>query len=232
MTDSTQAAAIRLREEFNRWAQAGKGEGMEEDHLPIVLPTLELMNLRPDDRVLDLGCGSGWLVRRLAGILPKGSATGVDVSDEMIRRAQAASIRIPNARFYCGTAEELPVPANSVTKVISVESAYYWHDPARGLSEVLRVLAPGGSAWILINYYRDNLDCHQWGAQYKTPAHLLSAAEWQGLITNAGFRNAWHRRIPDLSPTPEVYTGRWFRDAAQVRRFKAEGALLVVGSKA
>jgi len=40
-----------------------------------------------------------------------------------------------------------------------------------------------------------------------------------------------HRRIPDRSPSPEVYTGRWFRDAEQMRRFKAEGALLVTGTK-
>ncbi len=224
-------AAEMLREEFNRWAQAGKGEEMEGSHLPIVLPALELMNLRPDDRVLDLGCGSGWLVRRLAGITPKGSVTGVDVSDEMIRRAQAASANVPNAQFLRGTAEKLPAPANAFTKVISVESAYYWHDPARGLREILRVLAPGGSVWVLINYYRDNPDCHQWEAHYKTPAHLLSAAEWQDLFANAGFRNVQARRIPDLSPTPEVYTGRWFRDAAQMKRFKAEGALLVLGAK-
>ncbi len=231
MSNLDESAQTKLQEEFNRWAQAGKGEEMEDSHLPIVLPTLELMNLQPDDRVLDLGCGSGWLVRRLATMMPKGSAAGIDVSDEMIRRAQAASANVSNVRFFHGTAEELPAPANSYTKVVSVESAYYWHDPARGLSEVLRVLAPGGSAWILINYYRDNADCHQWGAHYKTPAHLLSAEEWQGLFVNAGFRNVQHRRIPDLSPTPEVYTGRWFRDAAQMTRFKAEGALLVVGVK-
>ncbi len=231
MPEPNQAAEVKLQEEFNRWAQEGKGEEMEDSHLPIVPPTLELMNLQPDDRVLDLGCGSGWLVRQLTGILSNGSVTGIDVSDEMIRHAQAATANLPNSQFLRGTAEELPAPANSFTKVISVESAYYRHDPARGLGEILRVLVPAGSAWVLVNYYRDNPDCHQWGAHYKTPAHLLSAAEWQGLFANAGFRNLQHRRIPDLSPTPEVYTGRWFRDAAQMRRFKAEGALLVVGVK-
>jgi hypothetical protein len=40
-----------------------------------------------------------------------------------------------------------------------------------------------------------------------------------------------HTRVPDPSPSPETYTGRWFRDAAQLRAFKAEGALLVHGSK-
>jgi hypothetical protein len=41
-----------------------------------------------------------------------------------------------------------------------------------------------------------------------------------------------HERVVDPSPSPETYTGRWFRDAAQLRAFKAEGALLVHGEKA
>ena len=220
-----------LREEFNRWAEAGRGEQMEESHLPIVEPTLGLMNLQPADRVLDLGCGSGWLVRRLAARVPNGSVMGIDVSDEMIRRAQAASAGLPNVQFELGTAEQIPAPADSFTNVLSVESAYYWHDPARGMGEIFRVLASGGSAWVLINYYRDNLDCHQWKLHYQIPTHLLSAAEWQDHFGAAGFRDVQDRRIPDLSPTPEAYTGRWFRDAAQMHRFKMAGALLVSGTK-
>src|SRR2546430_2520944 len=47
-----------LREEFNRWAEAGRGEGMEQEHLPITLPVLEKMRLRSTDNVLDVGCGA------------------------------------------------------------------------------------------------------------------------------------------------------------------------------
>ena len=231
MTMPNEAPDLQLREEFNRWAQAGRGEEMEETHLPIVAPTLALMGLEPTDRVLDVGCGSGWLVRRLAALVPKGMAMGIDVSDEMIRRAQLASADVPNTRFLHGTAEEIPADPASFTKVLSVESAYYWHDPARGVGEIFRVLAPGGSAWILINYYRDNLDCHQWKLHFQIPTHLLSADEWQDHFRAAGFREVQHRSIPDLSPTPETYTGRWFRDAEQMQRFKTKGALLVTGAK-
>ena len=102
-----------LREEFNRWAVAGRGEEMEENHLPIVIPTLEMMGLRSYDHVLDVGCGSGWLVRRLAQLLPGGTFVGVDVSDEMVRRAQIAGATLPNATFLQGTAEDLTVPARA-----------------------------------------------------------------------------------------------------------------------
>src|ERR1700676_1568663 len=68
-----------LREEFNRWAEAGRGEGMEQDHLPITLPVVEKMRLAAADNVLDVGCGSGWLARRLAKRGPGGRGGGVVV---------------------------------------------------------------------------------------------------------------------------------------------------------
>ena len=55
-----------LREEFNRWAEAGRGEEMERHHLDITEKTIRLMDLRAGERVLDLGCGAGWATRLLA----------------------------------------------------------------------------------------------------------------------------------------------------------------------
>jgi SAM-dependent methyltransferase len=221
----------RVREEFNCWAAAGHGEEMESHHLPIVLPMLPLMNLGGRETVLDVGCGAGWLCRMLASELRESKIVGLDVSDAMIERARAASAGFSNLTFQVGGVDRIPSEDYVFTKVVSVESSYYWPDPARGIQEIFRVLAPGGSAWILINYYRDNPHCHQWGAQYKIPSHLLGAEEWAGLYRQAGFTDVQHRRIPDDSPTPEVYTGRWFRDAEQMRKFKQEGALLVWGVK-
>jgi arsenite methyltransferase len=220
-----------LREEFNRWADAGRGEGMEQDHLPIALPMLEKMRLAPTDNVLDVGCGAGWLSRRVAKLVPQGRVVGMDVSDEMIRHARRASADFENLLFVAGEAAEIPWEANFFSHVVSVESAYYWPDPAAGIREILRVLEPGGSAWILINYYRDNPHSHQWGTLLAVKTHLLSAAEWCELFREAGFAGSLHERIVDPSPTPDVYTGRWFRDAAQLRAFKTEGALLVHGKK-
>ena len=221
-----------LREEFNRWAEAGRGESMEQDHLPITLPVLEKMRITPSDNLFDIGCGTGWLSRRLAKLVPEGRVVGMDISDEMIHRARVASVDVENLVFVVGVAEEIPWEANFFARAISIESAYYWPDPAKGLREIHRVLHEGGSAWIVINYYRDNPHSHQWGQMLAVPTHLLSGDEWAAMFREAGFVDVEHRRIPDSTPNPEVYTGRWFRDAKQLADFKREGALLVHGSKA
>ena len=82
-----------------------------------------------------------------------------------------------------------------------------------------------------MNYYRDNPHSHQWGEVLTVPAHLLSAEEWAALFRDAGFADVAHERIPDPTPAPETYSGRWFRDAAQLRAFREIGALLVHGVK-
>jgi len=229
MPETTQSSL--LREEFNRWAEAGRGEGMEQDHLPITLPVLEKMQLAPTDNILDVGCGSGWLSRRLAKLVPEGRVVGMDVSDEMIRHARRASVEFDNLMFVAGEVTQIPWQPHFFSHVISVESSYYWPDPAAGIKDIFRVLRDGGSAWILINYYRDNPHCHQWGSLLAVPTHLFSGEEWSRLFLDAGFTNVTCERIVDQSPSPGVYTGRWFRDAEQLSAFKAEGALLIHGAK-
>ncbi len=220
-----------LREEFNRWADAGKGESMEHEHWPITRPALGLMQMEPADNILDVGCGAGWLSRILAHRVPQGRVVGMDISDEMIHRAREAGVANENLVFVVGGVDEIPWEANFFRHVISVESSYYWPDPAKGIREIFRVLAEGGSAWILINYYRDNPYSHQWGEKLAVPTHLLSADEWEKMFRDAGFAEVAHRMIPDPTPNPDVYTGRWFRDAKDLADFRAIGALLVYGSK-
>ena len=220
-----------LRDEFNRWAEAGRGEGMAEDHLPITLPVLARMQLTPADSVLDVGCGAGWLLRLLAERVTEGRVVGMDVSDEMIRHARRNCADLPQVMAVPGSVDEIPWENEFFTKVISVESSYYWPHPAAGLREIFRVVRPGGSAWILINYYRDNPHCHQWGSLLPVPTKLLSGDEWAGLFRDAGFAAVEHARIVDPTPPPAEYNGRWFRDAAHLATFRAEGALLVHGTK-
>ena len=109
-----------LREEFNQWAAEGRGEQMEEHHISIARQTIERMKLVPGDTVLDLGCGAGWASRLMAARVAPSLVVGVDVSDQMIARATAASIAVENLRFLTGSAEELPLDAGSIVKVLSI----------------------------------------------------------------------------------------------------------------
>src|SRR5664279_2817929 len=101
MTDRRTASADeQLRQEFNQWAEQGKGEEMEAHHISITQQTLALMDLKPGDRVLDLGCGAGWASRLMAKAVADGNnpgqVVGLDVADEMIRRARAGSAEYDN----------------------------------------------------------------------------------------------------------------------------------------
>jgi ubiquinone/menaquinone biosynthesis C-methylase UbiE len=224
-----------MRREFNDWAEAGRGEEMEQHHLSITQQTLAVMNLQPGQRALDLGCGAGWATRLLAkavgGGPQPGQVVGLDVSDEMIRRARANSTDYDNILFVVGSAQQIPWQESFFDKVLSVESFYYYGDQGGALDEVRRVMAPGGELYILINLYKDNHYSLRWVEELNVPVQAKSEAEYLDLLRAHGFENVRAERIPDLSPTPEEYSGKWFKDAAELRDFKRIGALLLVGRK-
>ena len=233
----TKAAAIqsqadqKLQQEFNQWAAAGRGDEMEDHHSDITDQTLELMGLQPTDRILDLGCGTGWASRRMARIATAGEVVGLDVADEMLRRAAQASSGIKNVRYVWGSAEKIPAADNAFSKVLSVESFYYYADQGKALDELRRVMAPGGRLFILINLYKDNHYSLRWVGELKVPVQALSEAEYLEMLKQHGFEHVEARRIPDRSPTPEVYSGKWFKNAEELRDFKRIGALLLIATK-
>jgi len=219
----------RLQDEFNQWAAAGRGDEMEDHHSDITDQTLALMELQSADRVLDLGCGTGWASRRMARAAAE--VVGLDVADEMLRRAEQASADFSNVRYVWGSAEKIPAPDHHFTKVLSVESFYYYADQGKALDELRRVLAPGGKLFILINLYKDNHYSLRWMSELKVAVQALSEQEYMTLLRKHGFTNVQARRIPDRSPSPEVYSGKWFKDAEELKDFKRIGALLLIGEK-
>jgi len=72
--------------------------------------------------VLDLGCGTGWASRRLARIVTSGEVVGLDVADEMLRRAEQTSAGISNVRYVWGSRRRFPAADNAFSKILSVES--------------------------------------------------------------------------------------------------------------
>jgi ubiquinone/menaquinone biosynthesis C-methylase UbiE len=221
----------KLQQEFNQWAQAGRGDEMEDHHSDITEQTIALMDLEPDDRVLDLGCGTGWASRRLARIVTAGEIVGIDVADEMLRRAEQQSTAFRNVRFVWGSAESAPFNDGYFTKVLSVESFYYYADQGKALDELRRVLAPGGRLFVLINLYKDNHYSLRWVSELKVAVHARSEAEYIAMLKQHGFESVEARRIPDRSPSPDEYSGKWFKNAEELKDFKKIGALLLIGTK-
>ncbi len=222
-----------LRVEFNRWAADERGDGMEGHHLPITLPVLRRMRLHPGDRVLDLGCGTGWATRLVAARVrgKNGRAVGLDISDAMVHRARRASRAFRNIAFLTGSSARIPWKSGYFNKVISIESFYYYPDLGAALDELLRVMSPRGRLYILINLCKDNPCTLRWVSGLGVPVHVLSAREYLALLRKHGFVSAQAAFIRDPSPVPRDYSGKWFRNAAELRAFKRIGALLLMASK-
>jgi ubiquinone/menaquinone biosynthesis C-methylase UbiE len=226
----------RLQHEFNRWADEGEGPKMERHHLDITEKTMRRMDLGPGQRVLDLGCGSGWATRllaRMVGVGEEGSGqvVGVDISDEMVRLARASSKDFDNVMFVVGSAAKIPWEENFFDKVLSVESFYYYPDQDRSLSELFRVMSPHGRLFILINLYKDNPYSLQWVPKLKVPVHVRSAAEYIALLQQHAFEKVEYALIPDDTPTPENYKTTSFHSLDDLKAFKRVGALLLMASK-
>jgi ubiquinone/menaquinone biosynthesis C-methylase UbiE len=97
-------------------------------------------------RVLDIGCGTGYLLRRLAQQCPQARhLAGIDPAPSMIQTA-AASARDERLQFSVGTAERLPYGDGSFDLIVTTTSFDHWADQLRGLHECARVLVAGGLA--------------------------------------------------------------------------------------
>ncbi len=95
-------------------------------------------------RVLDVGCGTGYLLRQLAARAPAATElAGIDAAPAMIDAARAGPSD-GRLRFSVGTAEQLPWPADTFDLVVSTTSFDHWVDQQAGLAECRRVLVPGG----------------------------------------------------------------------------------------
>ncbi len=223
----------KLRTEFNQWAIEGRGEEMESHHIFIASQAIEHMALKAGERVLDLSCGVGWATRLLAQAVEggQGMAVGLDVSEEMIARARAASREVENLLFAIAPAEEIPWRDEYFEKILSIESFYYYHDQEAALRELYRVLVPGGLLFILINLYKENPYSLHWAKQLKVPVHVRSETEYEAMLCTQGFAGTRIVHIPDLTPTPENYSGTWFANADELREFKRIGALLLMARK-
>jgi ubiquinone/menaquinone biosynthesis C-methylase UbiE len=227
LSTSNQMKDEHLRVEFNEWARAGRGEGMEKGHRPVGEQAIKRMGLTADARVLDVGCGSGWATRLIAQHTTKGKVVGIDISDEMVDLARSSSFAFPNVRFEVGSAEVLPFADAEFTHAFSMESLYYYSNIHAALREIARVLTNKGRFVTVVDLYRENEPSHQWVATLKVPVRLLSIAEYRELLSEAGFGNIVDDRLYDPTPVPDNYAGGSFKTREDFIRYRENGSLML-----
>lgn len=91
--------------------------------------------------ILDVGCGTGRLLRRAAAVWPDAQLVGVDAAARMIQSARKLA---PEITFHRGVAEALPLADATVDLAFSALSLHHWEDAATGIREVERVLRERG----------------------------------------------------------------------------------------
>jgi ubiquinone/menaquinone biosynthesis C-methylase UbiE len=141
-------------------------------------------------RILDVGCGTGYLLGRLAARAPQAEVlAGIDAAPAMTEAARGAAAD-GRLRFVVGVAEQLPWPAASFDLVVSTTSFDHWADQRAGLAECARVLAPGGRL-VLADLFSVLLAPTLLAGRRGKARTRRRAAQ---LVTAAGLHSAqWHR---------------------------------------
>ena len=176
--------------EFNRWAQNGMDETMELDHSWLAERIIPKMRLSSEDCILDLGCGGGWTCRRVAESLNGlGYVVGLDISDEMVRRARIKNTHIENLAFLCGSAEHIPCRDETFTRLLSISAFYYFEHQEEVLKELFRILEPNGSLFLLTCLYKELPEWRSTSRQLRVPVRVRGADEYKAMLEAAGWRD-------------------------------------------
>jgi ubiquinone/menaquinone biosynthesis C-methylase UbiE len=224
----------RIANTFDDWAKTGRGEGMETGHGDVVHQVIPQLEISAGDQILDLGCGIGWATRTLAKAAAGAGAVGVDISKEMIAKAEELHSFTIRARYEVMPFEDLDLKDNHFSHVFSMEALYYAPNVDKALSEVLRVLKPGGRADIVIDFYSDNEATRSWSETIDAPMTWKSEADWVATFESAGFEGVTTTRVIDsrgpgdeANFTPSGIYPDW---AARVR-FHEAGSLWIHARK-
>jgi SAM-dependent methyltransferase len=156
---------------------------------------VSLLDVRPTDRVLEIGFGPGIAIAELAARATRGHVFGVDHSQAMVRQAarrNAAAVRAGRVHLTRASVERLPSFGGPLDAVLAVNSMGFWPDPVERLGELRRLLRPGGRI-ALVSQPR----CP--GATRETT--VRAARELQDSLTEAGFTGL---RVETLDLAPPV----------------------------
>jgi ubiquinone/menaquinone biosynthesis C-methylase UbiE len=123
------------------------GEKMVRQHIPETHWTLEQLQLKSTDEVLEIGCGAGKALELAAAQLPAGHIVGIDLSSTMVhasKRRNARNIKTGQVTVLQADLMHLPFADNQFDKIWSIHTLYFWPDYIQAITEIGRVLKAGG----------------------------------------------------------------------------------------
>jgi ubiquinone/menaquinone biosynthesis C-methylase UbiE len=168
---------------------------MNSSHSKLTDWGLEHISIENHHTILDVGCGGGRTVSKLAAIATQGKVYGIDYSDESVaatKRTNAQWIDLGRAEIRHGSVSQLPFPDGMLDFVTAVETHFWWPNLPGDMREVFRVLKPGGTFIIIAEIYKGaNTMAAKLAEKYvsRTGMTLLSVDEHRELFTNAGYLN-------------------------------------------
>ena len=134
---------------------------MNESHARLVDWGLSHIDLHAGDTVLDIGCGGGNTLARMAERITEGHLVGIDYAETSVEASRAFNAPLIEAgrmEILHGSVEHLPFADEYFDAVVTVESFYFWPNPEECLKEVARVIKKGGTFLLLAEIYeRDDL---------------------------------------------------------------------------
>ena len=147
--------ADQLRKPSGRVGKILTARLLNRANVAMNLLTLQALDLRADDQVLEVGFGGGDLISRMATIVGRGGrVVGVDFSPEMVEvgaKRFAALIQSGSVELCCASVEQLPYDSEQFTKACTVNTIYFWPDPVGALREIRRTLRRRGRLALCFN---------------------------------------------------------------------------------
>jgi ubiquinone/menaquinone biosynthesis C-methylase UbiE len=172
-----------------RWYELSAAVGFAGQRRRVYDGLVRLSGVRPGDRVIDVGCGTGYLSGRLArAIAPDGTVEGIDPSEPVV--AYANEHGPPNATFRVAGAERLPYDDASFDAALSCLAVHHIASAERGqaFAEVFRVLKPGGR--LLVADFRPPSGRLSRLAIGAFTGHAAEDVNLRDLVLDAGFHLA------------------------------------------
>ncbi len=176
----------KVRLTFDNWALSGRSELMEREHSKTVNTFLDSISFERPFSFLDIGCGNGWVVRKISALKNCKKAIGIDKSKNMIKNASSKTKS--SKEEFIQTDIQSWNYRGRFDYIFSMESLYYVKSIELSLQKIFKLLKPDGKFFCGTDFYSDNRATARWSEQMKIPMHLHSKAEWKKLFKNSGFK--------------------------------------------